>query len=84
MNFDTLDTRTAKRAEELAKSLAQLKENPRVRDIRVIVPTHACPVCKEIAGTYSKESAPALPPEGCSCPRGFEGHYEPMLTVIFP
>ncbi len=81
---DSVEARMAKRAEELAKSLAQLKANPRVRDIRVIVPTDACPACKGIAGTYTKENAPTLPPEGCSCPRGCESHYQPMLTEIYP
>ena len=81
---DSTEARMAKRAEELARSLAQLKANPRVRDIRVIVSTDACPACKEVAGTYTKDNVPALPPEGCSCPRGCEGHYQPMLNEIYP
>lgn len=83
MNVD-LEARIAKRNAELQKSLKQLKENPRVRDIRIIVPADACPVCQAIAGTYTKDNLPALPPEGCSCPRGFEGFCQPMLNVIYP
>lgn len=83
MNTD-LEARIAKRNEDLHKALQQLKENPRVRDIRIIVPDNACPVCQEIAGTYTKDNLPELPPEGCSCPRGFEGYCQPMLNVIYP
>jgi hypothetical protein len=79
-----LEARNAKRAEELRQAIAQLKANPRVRDIRVIVPPDACPVCQSIAGTYTKETLPPLPPEGCSCARGFEGYCQPMLNEIYP
>ncbi len=79
-----LEAHIAKRNADLQKSIQQLKENPRVRDIRVIVPAEACPVCQEIAGTYTKDNLPELPPEGCSCPRGFEGYCQPMLNVIYP
>jgi hypothetical protein len=78
------EARIAKRNEDLQKSIQQLKDNPRVRDIRIIVPADACPVCQEIAGTYTKDNVPTLPPEGCSCPRGFEGYIQPMLNVIYP
>jgi hypothetical protein len=78
------EARSAKRMAELQQSIKQLKDNPRVRDIRVIVPHNACPVCQAVAGTYTKESLPALPPEGCSCPRGFEGYCQPMLKEIYP
>lgn len=78
------DARIAKRTQELARSLAQLKDNPRVLNIRVIVPPEACPVCQEVAGTYTKETVPVLPPEGCSCPRGSEAFYQPMLSEIYP
>lgn len=81
---ESIEARIAKRAAEFTKSLAQLKANPRVRDIRVIVPADACPACKNAAGTYAKENTPALPPEGCSCPRGCEGFYQPMLKEIYP
>jgi len=84
VSTDILEARIAKRKVELQKSLAQLKANPRVRDIRVIVPAEACPVCQEVAGTYTKDNIPVLPPEGCSCPRGSEAFYQPMLNEIFP
>jgi hypothetical protein len=80
----TLEARIAKRTAELQKSIKDLQENPRVRDIRVIVPPNACPVCQSIAGTYQKGKLPQLPPDGCSCVRGFEGYCQPMLTEIYP
>lgn len=79
-----LEARIARRTEELHQAIARLKANPRVRDIRVIVPPDACPVCQAVAGTYTKASLPGLPPEGCSCPRGFEGYCQPMLNEIYP
>ncbi len=79
-----IEARIAKRTEELQKAIASLKANPRVRDIRVIVPPEACPVCQAVAATYTKETLPPLPPEGCSCPRGFEGYCQPMLSEIYP
>ncbi len=79
-----IEARVAKRTQELQEAIKQLKDNPRVRDIRVIVPPNACPVCQAIAGTYQKDTLPQLPPEGCSCPRGFEGYCQPMLTEIYP
>jgi hypothetical protein len=79
-----LEARIAKRTQELQKSLAQLKANPRVRDIRIIIPPDSCPVCQSVAGTYAKNALPPLPPEGCSCPRGFEGYCQPMLNEIYP
>ncbi len=80
----SLEAKIAKRAQELTRSLAQLKDNPRVLNIRVIVPPEACPVCQAVAGTYTKETAPVLPSEGCSCPRGSEAFYQPMLSEIYP
>jgi hypothetical protein len=79
-----LESRLAKRTAELHESLKKLSENPRVRDIRIIVPADVCPVCQAIAGTYAKGHLPDLPPEGCSCPRGFEGYCQPMLNAIYP
>ena len=79
-----LETRIAKRTAELQNSLQKLRENPRVRDIRIIVPAEACPVCQAVAGTYTKDNLPRLPPDGCSCPRGFEGYCQPMLNNIYP
>ena len=79
-----LEVLIARRTKELHDAIRQLKDNPRVRDIRVIVPPNACPVCQQIAGTYTKDTLPPLPPEGCSCPRGFEGFCQPMLNEIYP
>jgi len=85
MTLDSIQSRTRlKRAQEQVRSLQQLRSNPRVRDIRVIVQAEACPACQSVAGTYSKDSAPALPVEGCSCINGCMCHYEPMLTEIYP
>lgn len=67
-----------------AKALAQLRANPRVRDIRLIIKPDACPVCLAAEGTYLKETAPSLPHDGCSCADGCTCHYEPMLNLIFP
>jgi len=67
-----------------ARALASYQNNPRVRDIRLIVPDRACPVCLNAEGTYSKDAAPSLPLEGCSCPNGCEAQYEPMLNLIYP
>lgn len=67
-----------------AHALANYQNNPRVRDIRLIVPDRACPVCLDAEGTYSKADTPSLPLEGCSCANGCEAHYEPMLNLIYP
>jgi hypothetical protein len=84
ITMTTLEARIAKRTAELHKSIKELEENPRVRNIRVIVPPNACPVCQSIAGTYQKGELPQLPPEGCSCVRGFEGYTQPALSEIYP
>lgn len=83
MSID-LEARLAKRTAELQESIKLLTDNPRVRDIRIIVPADACPVCQSVAGTYTKGHLPQLPPDGCSCPRGFEGFCQPMLNTIYP
>ncbi len=67
-----------------AVALKQLQDNPRVKDVRLVVAANACPVCKEAAGTYAKNNVPALPVEGCSDPQGCRCFYEPMLLEIFP
>ena len=82
--YDIQSRTVLKRAQEQARSLQQLRNNPRVRDIRVIVQYEACPACQSVEGTYSKDSAPALPVEGCSCLNGCTCNYEPMLTEIYP
>lgn len=67
-----------------AVALKKLQENPRVRDIRLVVDDDACPVCQSMAATYPKDEVPVLPIEGCSSPNGCRCFYEPMLTEIFP
>jgi hypothetical protein len=53
--------------------------------IRVAVADHACPVCQSLQGAYPKDSVPALPPEGCSCPNGRSAvYYEPVLDEVYP
>ncbi len=67
-----------------AVTLKNFQDNPRVKNVRIIVADDACPVCKEIEGTYAKDQAPVLPVPGCSDPLGCHCFYEPMLTEIFP
>ena len=75
------DTKTSYTPNE---ALQQLKDNPRVRDVRLIVAADACPVCAAHEGTYPKDQAPELPIEGCSNPAGCRCFYEPMLTEVYP
>lgn len=65
-------------------ALKKFIANPRVRDIRLVVSNDACPVCTAHAGTYTKDSVPRLPIEGCSNPTGCNCFYEPMLIEIYP
>ncbi len=65
-------------------SLKKFQENPRVRDVRLIVSADACPVCAAHEGTYEKNEAPSLPLEGCSHPQGCRCFYEPMLNELYP
>lgn len=67
-----------------AQVLARLQANPRIKFITVAVPADACPVCRELAGTYAKEKAPRLPVELCSHPLGCRAYYIPSLEDIFP
>ncbi len=67
-----------------AVALKQLQENPRVKNVRLIVSADACPACAAQEGTYDKNNAPALPIEGCSHANGCRCFYEPMLNVIYP
>ncbi|MBL8056485.1 MAG: hypothetical protein JNK29_07285 [Anaerolineales bacterium] len=70
---------------ELAQALTRLKNNDRVTLIRISVPAEACPVCRSLQGAYPKDSVPALPPEGCSCPFGrTSASYDPVLAEIYP
>ncbi len=62
-----------------AVALRSLKENPRVRAIRVSVADDACPYCYELLKTYPKDQVPPLPHEGCSHANGCRCFYEPVL-----
>ncbi len=67
-----------------AVALKKFQANPRVKNVRLVVPATACPACQAVEGTYEKELAPHLPVEGCSEPNGCQCYYEPMLTEIYP
>ncbi|MBN1264500.1 MAG: hypothetical protein JXA25_03345 [Anaerolineales bacterium] len=67
-----------------SKILEQLKANPRVRMIRIIVPTDACPVCRQVEGEYEKNEVPELPTLTCSKPHGCCAFYEPSLIEVYP
>ena len=60
-------------------ALKKLKENPRVRSIRVSVAHDACPHCYELLKTYPKTRVPPLPHAGCSHEQGCRCFYEPVL-----
>jgi len=67
-----------------AVALARYRANPRVEQIRLIVPYHACAACRAAEGTYTKADVPSLPIAGCSCENGCTCNYEPMLNDIYP
>jgi hypothetical protein len=67
-----------------AISLARMRSNPRVKDVRLVVAHDCCPACADMEGTYDKEQAPSLPVEGCSHALGCRCFYEPMLNTIYP
>lgn len=67
-----------------AQSLRRFRANPRVNLINLASSEDACPVCRAAQGTYSKESAPDLPLEGCSCTNGCTCFYQPLLEEIYP
>lgn len=67
-----------------AVALKRLRENPRVRAVRVSVAADACSYCAEKLGTYPKDAVPVLPHAGCSRPNGCRCFYEPVLEQIFP
>ena len=68
----------------MAVALKKFQANPRVRSVRLVVPTDACPACQGQEGTYPKDKVPSLPVEGCSEPTGCRAFYEPMLNEIYP
>lgn len=65
-------------------ALTKFQENPRVKNIRLIVSADCCPACSALEGTYDKNNAPLLPIQGCSHPNGCRCFYEPMLNIIYP
>jgi hypothetical protein len=67
-----------------AVALKKFQDNPRVRDVRLVVAADACPACAAYEGTYPKDQVPTLPIEGCSHPNGCRCFYEPMLNIIYP
>lgn len=67
-----------------AVALRDLRENPRVSKIRVIVAEDACPACRAIEREYTKEDAPGLPVSGCSHALGCRCFYQPRLLEVFP
>lgn len=60
------------------------QENPRVNNIRLVIAANACPACREVEGTYDKDSIPELPVKGCSHNLGCRCYYEPTLNNIYP
>lgn len=69
---------------ETAVALRQLQENPRVIYVRISVAYDCCPACRQMEGAYAKDSAPALPVEGCSHVNGCRCFYQPVLEEIYP
>ena len=67
-----------------AVALKNFRENPRVTSVRINVAHDACPLCYEARGTFSKDSVPALPHEGCSHNLGCRCTSEPVLGEIYP
>ena len=67
-----------------AIALKRFQDNPRVRDVRIVVAHDCCPVCSAAEGTYKKDNVPGLPVDGCSHSLGCRCFYEPMLTEIYP
>jgi len=68
----------------LTITLSQLKENPRVKSMRIAVSGDACPTCQQAQGIYSKDNVPDLPIEGCSHKNGCRCYYQPDLEEIYP
>jgi len=62
-----------------AVALKHMKDNPRIKAIRVTVAHDACPYCYELLKTYPKAEAPPLPHLGCSHENGCRCFYEPVL-----
>ena len=65
-------------------ALRKFQQNPRVDHVILAIGDDACPACTKFQGAYAKDSAPALPIEGCSHPAGCRCFYQPVLTEIYP
>ena len=71
------------KAEEKAKMLKRLQENPRVSAVILAAPDD-CLYGLSIQGTYDKSDVPSLPRKECSRPGGCICTYEPVLNTIHP
>lgn len=69
---------------EQAKALKNIQEGGVATKVRILVADGACPACKAIAGAYDFESAPEVPPEGCSCMPFSATKYAPVLDMRGP
>jgi len=67
-----------------AVALKRFKENPRVKNVRLVVAHDCCPACREAEGAYAKDQASRLPIDGCSHGLGCRCFYEPMLDEVYP
>jgi len=67
-----------------AVATQKMRDNKRVKDLRLVVGHDACPACQALEGTYSKDNLPKLPVEGCSHANGCRCFFEPMLDEIYP
>lgn len=67
-----------------AVALQNMRDNPRVKYVRISVGNDACPTCHAAQGTYSKEEAPTLPHKACSHENGCRCFYEPFLDKLYP
>lgn len=67
-----------------AVSLQKFRDNPRVKNLRLVVAHDSCPACQALEGTYTKDKTPTLPVEGCSHTNGCRCFFEPMLDEIYP
>jgi len=69
---------------ETSVAIQKMRENPRVKNLRLVVANDACPACQALEGTYAKDNLPRLPVAGCSHANGCSCFFEPMLDEIYP
>ena len=69
---------------DTAVALKRFQDNARVIYVRISVAHDCCPACREAEGAYAKDSAPALPIEGCSHQNGCRCFYQPVLDEVYP